>query len=168
MYRACRKTFCLVLFCLLVLDWVNVAMAKNRTGTDQAFAEKVSRISQLRFWSYPHYTRMALYLSARATYAHDVNRSDCPAGASFCIDIRVKNSCLARNMAKTVVIADPYILKAILQQPRTNESRILVAIKRFKQYEVFTLPNPYRIVVDIWGYGSTRQPAEQQLRMSKQ
>ena len=168
MYRACRKTFCLFLFCLLVLDWANVAMAKNRTDTDQAAAEKVSRISKLRFWSYPHYTRMALYLSARASYAHDVNRSDCPAGAWFCIDIRVKNSCLARNMAKTVVLADPFILKAVLQQPRANESRILVAIKRFKQYEVFTLPNPYRIVVDIWGYDSARPPDEQQPRMSKQ
>ena len=54
-------------------------------------------------------------------------------------------------MNKELPINDQLLISARAGQYKPDAVRVVVDIKSFKTYKIFSLKNPFRIVIDVWG-----------------
>ena len=63
----------------------------------------------------------------------------------------MNNARLKKNIQKIVPINDDLLMDARAGQFAADKVRVVIDIKSFKTYKIFSLKNPFRIVIDIWG-----------------
>jgi N-acetylmuramoyl-L-alanine amidase len=122
--------------------------AKTTSG---APASEIARILGLRYWSNPSYTRVVVDADNDVVFAHKLLKKDASNNKPQRLYIDLKNSRLKKDIKKTVPINDDLLLDARAGQFASNRVRVVVDIKSFKRYKIFSLKNPFRIVIDIWG-----------------
>jgi N-acetylmuramoyl-L-alanine amidase len=106
-----------------------------------------AKISPAKFWSSQHYSRIVFASEAPVPYTVK-KLSDQPAQ----LELELLKSTLENKNSHPQVV-DQGLLKQILPtQPQQGLVRYLVDLKPFVEYKVFTLQNPFRVVVDIYGY----------------
>ena len=112
---------------------------------------KVITITGLRYWSNPNYTRIVIDADREAAYNHRLLRKDpsIQKPKRLCVDLQ--NSRLGNGIKKTIPINDDLLSDARAGQFTADMVRVVVDIKSFKTYKIFSLKNPFRIVIDVWG-----------------
>jgi N-acetylmuramoyl-L-alanine amidase len=65
--------------------------------------------------------------------------------------VDLTNSRVGAGLQKEVAINDNLLISARAGQNTPDQVRVVVDIKSFESYKVFSLKNPFRIVIDIWG-----------------
>lgn len=108
-------------------------------------------ISGLRFWSNPSYTRIVIDGSRETPYTPKLLKQDLAANKPQRLYIDFKNSRLDRNLKKIIPIDDDLLLGARAGQCTPDDVRVVIDIKSFKTYKVFSLKNPFRTIIDVWG-----------------
>jgi N-acetylmuramoyl-L-alanine amidase len=68
---------------------------------------------------------------------------------------------LGKNIKKKIPINDDLLLDARAGQFSKDSVRVVVDIKSFETYKIFSLKDPFRIVIDVWGSVADK-PANQQ------
>ncbi|RLB97193.1 MAG: N-acetylmuramoyl-L-alanine amidase [Deltaproteobacteria bacterium] len=121
--------------------------ASGRSGGTPATVEN------LRFWSNPSYTRVVVDLDGATTYRHHLLKKDPEIGKPQRLFIDLDASRLGKGLQRQVPINDDLLLDARAGQYDGNTVRVVVDIKSFKTYKIFSLNNPFRIVIDVWGQG---------------
>ncbi len=58
---------------------------------------------------------------------------------------------MKQGIAQTIPINDNLLKNARAAQYNNDSVRIAIDIKSFKTYKIFSLKNPFRIVIDVWG-----------------
>ncbi len=125
-------------------------------------------VTGLRHWSNPDYTRVVIDASGESPFTHHLLKKDPAHHKPQRLYIDLKQARLDRAMKKAVPI-DDHLLKAVRAgQYNRNTVRVVIDIKSFKNYKIFSLKNPYRVVIDVWGATSTqtaskKKPAVQPL-----
>jgi N-acetylmuramoyl-L-alanine amidase len=123
----------------------------KETPTPQPLADSMGVVDNLRFWSNPNYTRVVIDASRETTYKHHLLKKDPSLKKPQRLYVDLKRSRLGRNIKRNIPINDDLLTDARAGQ-YTNESvRVVVDIKSFKTYKVFSLKDPFRIVIDVWG-----------------
>jgi N-acetylmuramoyl-L-alanine amidase len=120
-------------------------------------APEVATVSGLRYWSNPSYTRVVVDADNDIVFAHKLLKKDTSANKPQRLYVDLNNSRLKKDIKKVVPINDDLLLDARAGQFALNRVRVVVDIKSFKRYKIFSLKNPFRIVIDIWG--EVAQPA---------
>lgn len=106
-----------------------------------------AKISPAKFWSSQHYSRIVVASEAPVPYTVK-KLSDQPAQ----LELELQKSTIESKNSHPQVV-DQGLLKQILPtQPQQGLVRYLVDLKPYVEYKVFTLQNPFRVVVDIYGY----------------
>lgn len=124
----------------------------DQTGNQQmASARNPASVEGLRFWSNPRYTRVVIDADKDTVFSYHELREDPSIGKPQRIYIDVHNSRLGRNLQKVVPINDNLLSDARAGQYAADKVRVVVDIKSFKTYKIFSLKNPFRIVLDVWG-----------------
>jgi N-acetylmuramoyl-L-alanine amidase len=116
-----------------------------------AATSKIATISGLRYWSNPSYTRVVVDADNDIEFAHKLLKKDASANKPQRLYVDLNNSRLKKDIKKIVPINDDLLLDARAGQFASNRVRVVVDIKSFKRYKIFSLNNPFRIVIDIWG-----------------
>lgn len=106
--------------------------------------EKRLSLEKIRFSSSQGYTRIVLDMSQPVKY--DSMRLDDP--DRICINI--KNAVIS-SIKQDVDINDDLIKAVSSAQFDDNTIRVVIDLKKIKNYKIFTLENPFRIVVDVFG-----------------
>ena len=108
-------------------------------------AEKIE-VSDIRYWSYPEYTRVVISLSDHADYAENrLSRPD-----RLYVDL--KDSVLKNNDIQKAISVGNGMLRAVRAgQFSENTVRIVLDLDKMNNYKVFTLEDPDRLVIDIYG-----------------
>lgn len=119
-------------------------------------------ISGLRFWSNPSYTRVVVDADHEVSYAHRLLKQDASIKKPQRLYIDLNNSRLGKDIATVVPINDNLLIDARAGQYESNAVRVVVDIKSFETYKIFSLKNPFRIVIDVWG--TAARPAPQAIR----
>ncbi|MGA8179270.1 MAG: N-acetylmuramoyl-L-alanine amidase [Desulfobacterales bacterium] len=128
------------------------ASATVSAKTDTKAPESgISTISGLRYWSNPSYTRVVVDADNDVVFAHKLLKKDTSINKPQRLYIDLNNSRLKKDIKKIVPINDDLLLDARAGQFASNRVRVVVDIKSFKRYKIFSLKNPFRIVIDIWG-----------------
>ena len=105
---------------------------------------KLSRITNIRHWSSPNYTRVAIDLEQGAKF--ESQRIDNPARIFF----DLQNTSLVSNLVGKTFDVDDGLLKRIrVAQSQAGKSRIVLEVSDRSDYDTFLLANPPRLIVDI-------------------
>ena len=104
------------------------------------------RITGIRHWSTPDYTRVAIDLEQDVKY--DSQRIGNPDRIFF----DLYNSKLASTLVgKTFDVDDGFLKKIRVAQFQPGRSRVVLEVDNLSAYEAFLLPNPSRLIIDIHG-----------------
>ena len=112
---------------------------------------RVPRVTGIRHWSTPDYTRVAIDLESDVKFSSQ--RIDSPARIFF--DLR--DTKLASTLVgKSFDVDDGFLKKVRVAQFAPGRTRVVLEVDTLSDYDAFLLPNPYRLIIDIHGKGRGR------------
>src|SRR5580704_1419065 len=106
----------------------------------------VPRVTAIRHWSTPDYTRVAIDLESEIKFGSQ--RLPNPDRIFF--DLR--DTKLASTLVgKSFDVDDGFLKKIRVAQFQPGRTRVVLEVDNLSDYEAFLLPNPYRLIIDIHG-----------------
>lgn len=108
-------------------------------------------VTGLRFWSNPNYTRVVIDADDDTAYVHRLLKKDPAINKPKRLFVDLSNSLLGENIERTVPINDNLLSDVRAGQHTPDSVRVVIDIKSFKTYKIFSLKNPFRVVIDVWG-----------------
>ena len=113
-------------------------------------------VDNLRFWSNPNYTRVVIDASRETTFRHHLLKKDPSLNKPQRLYVDLNRSRLGKNIKRNIPINDDLLTDARAGQFSNDSVRVVVDIKSFKTYKVFSLKDPFRIVIDVWGTSGSK------------
>ena len=114
---------------------------------------RLPRITGIRHWSTPDYTRVAIDLEQEAKF--ESQRIANPDRIFF--DLR--DTRLASTLVgKTFDVDDGFLKRIRVAQFEPGRSRIVLEVDDLSDYSAFLLPNPARLIIDIHGANAPSEP----------
>ncbi len=113
--------------------------AESHNGTS-----KLSRITNVRHWSSPNYTRVAIDLEQDAKF--ESQRIDNPERIFFDL---LNTNLVSNLLGKTFDVDDGLLKKIRVAQFQPGKSRIVLEVADRSDYDTFMLANPPRLIIDI-------------------
>ncbi len=115
-------------------------------------------IRGLRHWSNPSYTRIVIDADKETSYRHRLLNQDPSINKPKRLYVDLDHSRLGEDFEKVVPINDNLLSNVRAGQYTSKSVRVVVDIKSFKTYKIFSLRNPFRIVIDVWGIATASTP----------
>jgi len=121
-------------------------------------------VTGLRFWSNPNYTRVVIDADKKIDYLHELIPKNRLLNKPHRLYIDLAESLLKQGLKKSVSINDHLLIDVRASQRSLKTVRVVIDIKSFKRYKIFSLKHPFRIVIDVWGEESQKTVAKQKGR----
>ena len=115
-------------------------------------------VTNLRYWSNPNYTRVVIDADREASYYHHLLKKDPSINKPQRLYVDLASSRLGKNIRKSIPIGDDLLSNARAGQYTPDSVRVVVDIKSFETYKIFSLKDPFRIVIDVWGSKEDKVP----------
>lgn len=128
----------------------------KQTKTGQTGSHALIR--GLRHWSNPSYTRIVIDANRETSYSHRLLNQDPSINKPKRLYVDLDRSRLGEDFEKVVPINDNLLSNVRAGQYTSQSVRVVVDIKSFKTYKIFSLRNPFRIVIDVWGIATASSP----------
>ena len=113
--------------------------------------EGLAVVQDLRHWSNPNYTRVVIYTDRDTDFTHRLLKKDPTLDKPPRLFVDLSNSTMGSGVQKTIPINDDLLSDARAARNTLDSVRVVVDIKSFDTYKVFSLRDPFRIVIDVWG-----------------
>jgi N-acetylmuramoyl-L-alanine amidase len=126
---------------------------------DKTAPSGLANVQGVRFWSNPSYTRIVVDADQETSFSHRLLKKNPSMKKPQRLYIDLHKSRLSEKVKTFVPINDELLSDARAGQYSSDSVRIVVDIKSFKDYKIFSLKNPFRIVLDVWGQDSDREAA---------
>jgi len=110
-------------------------------------------VESLRFWSNPNYTRVVIDADKETSFKHHLLKKDPSINKPQRLYVDLSGSRLGKDIPKVIPIDDDLLIDARAGQYSRDNVRVVVDIKSFESYKIFSLRDPFRIVIDVWGTG---------------
>ncbi len=124
-----------------------------RDESGGAHSGRLPRVTGIRHWSTPDYTRVAIDLEGDVKFSSQ--RIAHPARIFF--DLR--NTKLASTLVgKSFDVDDGFLQKVRVAQFAPGRTRVVLEVDNLSDYDAFLLPNPYRLIIDIHGKNGRTKP----------
>ena len=118
-----------------------------------------TNVTDLRFWSNPEYTRIVVSADSERQFSHRLLNKDPDINKPFQrLYVDIKQTRLGKGIAEHTPINDDLLTQARAGQYLPHTVRVVVDIKSFENYKIFSLKDPFRIVIDVWGKGHNGAP----------
>ena len=112
---------------------------------EQPTSDKIAEIHDVKTWNTPDYTRIVINLDGPVKY--QAARVPNPERIFF----DVSHARLSHAAAGTPIETQGDLLKSIrVAQNQPNVVRVVLEVSKIKDYSVFLLKDPYRMVVDVY------------------
>jgi N-acetylmuramoyl-L-alanine amidase len=136
-----------------VAQMINTEKKRTESATVAAAAAPGDQVtvSGLRFWSNPSYTRIVIDASGETVFRHHLLKEDPKIHKPKRLFVDLADSRLANGVNRVVPINDNLLSNARAGQFTHSIVRVVVDIKSIRTYKIFSLKNPFRIVIDLWG-----------------
>ncbi|MBF0258812.1 MAG: N-acetylmuramoyl-L-alanine amidase [Desulfamplus sp.] len=114
-------------------------------------------ITDLRSWTTPDYTRIVINVSDERKYVYQFLDENPSMKKPQRLYLNIKKSLLGENLPSHTRINDDLLIQARAGQHTSDSVRVVVDIKSFDSYKVFSLKDPFRIIIDVWGEKSSKR-----------
>jgi N-acetylmuramoyl-L-alanine amidase len=133
---------------------------KNDKGSDKTGSD--AYVTDLRFWSNPEYTRIVINADQDRSFSHHLLKKDPSQNIPIQrLYVDIPQTLLGKGVAEHTPINDDLLKQARAGQYLPHTVRVVVDIKSFENYKIFSLNDPFRIVIDVWGKGNgTTDPGQ--------
>lgn len=123
---------------------------EGRSTKTEAPVATLPRVTGLRHWSTPQYTRIVVDVEEKISYRSKLLKSDPAAEKPERLYLDLYPARLAPSIAP-LVIQDGLLRGARVGQYDASTVRVVLDIESIKGYKVFFLENPFRLIVDVSG-----------------
>lgn len=155
MNRYVKIVICLLCVCLLFPGGAQAAKSK-KTKKKPVFVEQSSAtirplavLNELKHWSNPDYTRISLELDRDVTWeSHELGKGT--PGKPGRVYIDINRTRLGKNV-RDITIGDGLLKGARFGQYRSDVVRVVLDTENIKDYKVFSLSEPTRLIIDVRG-----------------
>lgn len=151
---------CLLITCLLLplpaQAGKKLKIKKKPVFTEQSSASlrPLALLSEIKHWSNPDYTRISLELDRDVTWeAHELGKVS--SGKPGRVYIDINRTKLGRGV-RDITIGDGLLKGARVGQYKTDVVRVVLDTENIKDFKVFLLSEPTRLIIDVRG----ERPAE--------
>jgi N-acetylmuramoyl-L-alanine amidase len=152
-------TYLLILFLLLPMS-AHAAKKKKVSKKKAAFSDQTSAsirpsavLNEMKHWSNPDYTRISLGLDRDVTWeAHELGKGSPGKPGRVYIDL---NRTRLGTSVKDITIGDGLLKGARVGQYKTDVVRVVLDTENIKDYKVFPLSDPARLIIDVRGERTT-------------
>ena len=125
----------------------------SRKHKNDAQPGHLPRVTGVRHWSTPDYTRIAIDVEGDVKFS--AQRIAHPARIFFDLhDTRLASTLVGKSFE----VDDGFLKKVRVAQFAPGRTRIVLEVDNLSEYDAFLLPNPYRLIVDIHGKNGRTQP----------
>ncbi|MRR53053.1 MAG: N-acetylmuramoyl-L-alanine amidase [Deltaproteobacteria bacterium] len=107
-------------------------------------------VTDLRSWSNPDYTRIAVTLDREVTFTPHKLRRDPQVSLPERIYIDFAGARIAPGV-KDISIGDGLLKTARVGQFRSDVVRVVLDIENIQDYKIFPLSDPFRVIIDVKG-----------------
>jgi N-acetylmuramoyl-L-alanine amidase len=129
----------------------------------EAHTKRVPRVTGIRHWSTPDYTRVAIDLEGEIKFGSQ--RIAHPDRIFF--DLR--DTKLASTLVgKSFDVDDGFLKKIRVAQFQPGRTRVVLEVDSLSDYEAFLLPNPYRLIIDIHGKDAQGKGKDSQMARARE
>src|SRR5215469_3714313 len=115
---------------------------------------RIARLTSVRHWSTPDYTRVAIDLEQEVQY--QVGRVPHPDRIFFDL---VGTRIAPDLVGKSFEVEAGFLHRIRVAQYKATTARVVLDVDDVAEYSAFLLPNPYRLIIDIHGKLPARQVA---------
>jgi len=119
---------------------------REKLAEQQEKDRKLPQVTRIRTWNAENYTRIVIDVEDQIKY--QAARISSPDRIYFDLNKAKLSSTLA---GKTLEVQSGYLKKIRVAQNQSGVVRVVLDVDQVKDYSVFLLPNPYRLVVDVYG-----------------
>lgn len=110
-----------------------------------------ARVEDVRVWSNPDYTRVVIDLDKEAKYSHRLLKPDPTIGKPPRLYVDVSPARVGADMERVVPIGDDLLTNARAAQHLPDVVRVVLDIKAIEDFKIFSLRDPFRVVLDVNG-----------------
>ncbi|TAN38063.1 MAG: N-acetylmuramoyl-L-alanine amidase [Nitrospirae bacterium] len=128
------KRFSLLLLCLIAAAFL--CSSAEAAGAD---------VTDIRYWSYPDYTRVVVTLSDIPEYTQ--KRLSNPDRLYF----DIQNSHIKKEVKTTLPVGNGMLKAVRAGQFSDNTVRVVLDLEKIRDFKIITLEDPVRIIIDIFG-----------------
>ncbi|MBW2108136.1 MAG: N-acetylmuramoyl-L-alanine amidase [Deltaproteobacteria bacterium] len=129
------------------LTQVRAEHQKKRPQSGKALA----RVTDLRVWSNPDYTRVVVDVDQEVPFTYRLLKKDPTIGKPQRLYIDLDRACLDARVRPVVPIGDDLLSNARAAQHAPATVRVVLDIKSIEKFKIFSLKNPFRVVLDVNG-----------------
>ncbi|NLJ28697.1 N-acetylmuramoyl-L-alanine amidase [Desulforhabdus amnigena] len=112
---------------------------------------KINRLTKIKHWSGPDYTRVALYIDNPVEFKETAIPPDPKKRESGKIYVDLEN-CIVNPKIKTKIpIMDSFLQDVRAQQNNSRQTRVVLNTEAIDSYRIFSMSDPFRVIVDVRG-----------------
>lgn len=144
----------------------NVRPERSAVGTDMAEVSKrvgFTHVTDIRHWSNPNYTRIAIDLDGQAKYESHLLKRDPSIDKPPRLYIDIFGAKKKGAFKEEIPIHDGLLKRARAAQHDLETVRVVLDIESIKDYKIFPMLDPFRIIIDVWGDDVLRAPTLESL-----
>lgn len=129
--------------------------ARTEIAAARAADNRLPQVTRINHWNNPNYTRVVISLEGAAKFQS--GRITNPDRIYFDLYTAKLSSTLA---GKTLEVGGGFLKAIRVAQNQVGVVRVVLDLEKVKDYSAFMLPDPYRLVVDVYGEGASQSLAK--------
>jgi N-acetylmuramoyl-L-alanine amidase len=122
-------------------------------------SSELARVTDIRYWSAPDYTRVVIHVDGQVPYTSRLLRADPGLKIPPRLYIDIEGSRLSPSVPGSIPIGDGLLRHARVGQHTVDTVRVVLDIESIERHKIFSLYDPYRIVIDLTGESKALPPA---------
>ncbi len=135
-----------------------ITITKHSPSSKKYSTSKPVAVKDVRHWSSKDYTRVVIDLSGPVNYTKKVLPEDKTHAKPVRICLDLENAYLPRSFKNRFPIADGLLQAVRVGQFSKKIVRVVLDTESLNDYKVFTLEDPFRIVIDALGNHANAKP----------
>jgi len=113
----------------------------------------LERVTDVRHWSAQDYTRVVIDVDGPVSYSSHLLRPDPNLKTPRRLYVDLQNAALDAKFIGAIPIGDGLLRKVRAGQYKPSVVRVVLDIESIENHKIFSLSDPFRIVIDVTGKG---------------
>ena len=114
------------------------------------------KVTDIRYWSNPAYTRVVINLSGDAVFKHRLLKEDPGLKKPRRLYVDINRAAISPSLKQPIPINDGLLRMARAGQYTRDTVRVVLDIESIEDYKIFPMAEPFRIVIDVMGKRGVR------------
>jgi N-acetylmuramoyl-L-alanine amidase len=132
------------------------AKAQPEKNEQKAAGAPSAKVVDLRVWSNPDYTRVVVDVDQEVAYTYRLLKKDPSIGTPPRLYVDMSPARLGAGVKPVIPIGNDLLSAARAAQYLPDTVRVVMDIKSIDDFKIFSLNNPYRVVLDVNGISKGR------------